>query len=387
MTSQFLADSPVALVWAYRYYLRNQLLEVNKVTLFRERSWLVLCTLILSTLAFGALLGCAPAEDDAPEKPEETTEEPPLPDKDAWYVAMLDTPKPGPGCWKAEHPNMEWMEVECTERPPEPFLPKGHPEAEEPAPEEVGDGTDYSAQVSGSLSSVSGSFVNLDNVTSEYNSGSNTPNEFSLQLNTSFWTGSPACSGDNCQAWQQFVYSSNGSGGGAIFIQYWLINYSGSCPSGWSASGGSCFTNSSQHSVPAQTIASLGNITLTGSATANGNDDFSLNVDGTIYSVQPPDSKLDLAGNWTIAEFNIFGNGNGSSAVFNDGASMTVNLTVRDGTTSAPSCVVKGYTGETNNLNLVATPAISTQTYPTVQFNQSTSTGSSSCATAAGTNP
>lgn len=358
----------------------------------RKRPWGLFCSLILSTLALGVLLGCAPGDGPAPEQKDvPMMEEPMAPmEKDAWHQAMLDTPKPGPGCWKAEHPNMEWVEVECVEMPPEPRLPKGHPGVIEPMPEEVGRGTDYAAQVSGSLNSVSGSFVDLDNVTSEYNSHYNTPNEFTLQLNTSFWTGSPTCSGAGCEAWQQFVYESKGSTGGSLYIQYWLLNYSGTCSTiGWWYGGGPglCFVNSSGHQVPAQTIASLGQMTLTGSAVAGGNDDTALHVDGSIYSVQPPDSKLDLAGSWTTAEFNIFGNGNGTSAVFNDGASMTVNLVVRDGSTGAPSCVTAGYTAETNNLNLVSTPAISTQTYPTVQFRQSTSTGSASCQTAAGTSP
>ncbi len=79
------------------------------------------------------------------------------------------------------------------------------------------------------------------------NAGSKVANAFSLQLNTQFFSGSPACSGSgnpaNCLAWQQFVYAYS-SGVGLVFMQYWLINYDATCPSGWFTFSSDCYTNS-----------------------------------------------------------------------------------------------------------------------------------------------
>jgi hypothetical protein len=75
----------------------------------------------------------------------------------------------------------------------------------------------------------------------------------------------------------------------------------------------------------------------------------------------------------------------GSEATFNAGAKLGVNTVVHDGTTNAPTCVVDGYTGETNNLTLVGTGALAVGAGPSVRSTQSNVAGTPrSCSTAAG---
>ncbi|MGC2077281.1 MAG: hypothetical protein WA728_14830 [Xanthobacteraceae bacterium] len=82
---------------------------------------------------------------------------------------------------------------------------------------------------------------------------------------------------------------------------------------------------------------------------------MTLTVGDTAYSA-PGDSNIpDLGQHWQIAEFNIFGNGDGSQAVFNTGSTLVVRTVVDSGTTSAPTCDEQGFTGETNNLTLTST--------------------------------
>jgi hypothetical protein len=65
------------------------------------------------------------------------------------------------------------------------------------------------------------------------------------------------------------------------------------------------------------------------------------------------DSVVDLATGWLESEFNIFGDGDGSEAVFNTGSSITVRVALTDGSTTAATCEADaGTTGETNNLTL-----------------------------------
>ncbi len=72
-----------------------------------------------------------------------------------------------------------------------------------------------SAVVSGLISKGVGTFTNVSSGITERGrpggSGSQTANAFSLQLNTQFIPGDPACARAsvpaNCQAWQQFVYT------------------------------------------------------------------------------------------------------------------------------------------------------------------------------------
>ena len=252
----------------------------------------------------------------------------------------------------------------------------------------MGNGNDVSAQVSGHISEAVGSFDSVAGVTSESGTGTfGGPNAFTLQLNSNFFA-SPACSGaanpSNCLGWQQFVYA-NVSCPHCAFIQYWLINYNATCPSGWMASGGDCFTNSAAVNVPAQTITNLGNLSLTGQANSGGNDIFIMAVGINVYSVQGVDTVVFLAQGWQDAEFNVVGDCCGSQANFNTGSTIVVRTSVNYGALNAPSCLGQGFTGETNNLKFAAPPAAIQGTFPAILFTENSAGGApSACASATG---
>jgi hypothetical protein len=91
----------------------------------------------------------------------------------------------------------------------------------------------------------------------------------------------------------------------------------------------------------------------------HGQDDIlTFTYKNKAYSV-PGDSRLrGLGQGWQEAEFNVFGDGNGSQAVFNSGATLVVRIVTNTGTNSAPQCsnTSTGSTAETNNLLLTALP-------------------------------
>lgn len=303
-----------------------------------------------------------------------------------WHKALVNKLLPGSGCFKAEYPEVQFHRVQCGTPPNIPFPPR-----KGPLPDSVGNGYDYSAQVSGKLLSVNGSFP-VATTTGEsgftFQSPSNAlPDAYTLQINSSFF-GSSVCSGAanpaTCQAWQQYVYSSRSSG--SAFMQYWLINYGNSCPGGWSSYGADCYRNSSSSiAVPVISVTTLGQVNFTGSASKGGNDRLDLSSGATHYVVTSPDSMVNLADNWTTAEFTLVGDCCGYAANFNPGTSLAVDTTVHYGSTTAPICVLEGFTGETNNLYLQNTPPIPTQAAPTVLSDQASSNaGTASCATAAG---
>ncbi len=267
--------------------------------------------------------------------------------REAWRTAIAQAPKPQEGCFKATYPSTAWTEVACHTAPQRPYLPRhGH------RGYTVGNGNDYAAVVTSLISSGTGSFPVVKGVTHEtgYNSKANT---YSIQLNSQFFT-TPVCNGastpSSCLGWQQFVYSNSG----VAFMQYWLINYGSTCPSGgWMAYSGDCYRNSAAVSVPTQVITQLGNLKLTGSAVAGGTDTFVFTTAREAYSTSGKDSVVDLASAWKQAEFNVVGDGGGSSAKFNTGSSITVQIALKDGSTAAPTCQADdGTTGETNNLTL-----------------------------------
>ncbi|MFI0894932.1 hypothetical protein [Streptomyces sp. NPDC020983] len=318
-----------------------------------------------------------------------------------WHSAMAQLTTPSRGCYTADYPALSWHSTGCTTAPPRPYVPNvpaaggAGPHlpaaANAPAgtggtggtPYTVGNGIDFSAGVSGLLTGATGSFPTVSGVTSESSGG--VANAYSLQLNSAPFT-SPVCTGHpGCQGWEQFVFANPGTGSGSAFIQFWILNYAAACPAGWWTYSVHCYTNGSAVAVPSQPITGLGGLKLSGNVTSTL-DTVVMDTGAGTVSASTADSMLGLSAGWNAVEFMVGGNGGGSSANFNAGSSLTVQTVTHNGTTNAPSCLMTGYTGETNNLNLVGTPAYGVGASPSLRSNQSNLTTSPpSCASAQGT--
>ncbi len=84
------------------------------------------------------------------------------------------------------------------------------------------------------------------------------------------------------------------------------------------------------------------------------------------------DNSVHAAAGWTIAEFNVFGDGGGSQANFNSGAQIVIRDRIVYGGTAPPNCVAVGYTGETNNLNFPLSPPAPSSPGPALLFTENT---------------
>jgi hypothetical protein len=300
----------------------------------------------------------------------------------AWRKVMLQKPRPKPeGCFTAEHPVTEWREVPCTKAPEQPYPPvqqppAGHPPAPWPPPNVVGNGTDFSPQVTGSLSLATGSFDDASTVTSE--TGRNgAANAYTLQLNANFFT-STSCNGSPnpgaCQGWQQFIYDNSGS----VFMQYWLVGFGTPCPAGWMTNPAGCFKNSTATSVPVQPLTNFANLTLSGSAANGASDSVTLSTGTNMYSASANDNVVNLSAGWQIAEFNVVGNCCSSQADFNAGSHLIVRTSVNNGTMNAPTSTTQGFTGETNSFTLVPPSCPYGGASPALVFDESTNAGATS---------
>jgi len=291
----------------------------------------------LSALSLALCLGAAAQAASASQTSEARLTE-------AWRAAIANTDVPAQGCFTAEYPSTTWTRVACTKAPDRPFLP-----AHGPSGFVVGNGNDYAAETGVPISQATGSFPSIKGLTGETNEG--TPDTYSLQLNSSYYQA-PVCDNaqipSECRAWMQYVYSN----GGGAFMEIWLINYGSNCPPEWGSYFTDCFYNSSQVNIPDQALSALKDIQVSGSTVSGGNDTVKVTASKKAYAVTMPDSKIDLAGNWNTAEYNIFGDGGGSEADFNPGTNIKVKVQVKDGTTLAPTCITDGFTLESNNLGL-----------------------------------
>lgn len=315
--------------------------------------------------------------------------------REVWRDFIRVTPKPKTGCFTATYPKSEWQEVPCITPPDIPMPPR-----QGVRPLVVGSGNDISAQVSttGFISMAIGSFDSVAGVTSVSspigNSGSPVANAYTLQINTNFFT-STACAGSpntGCRGWEQFVHANDGSSG-SVFIQYWLIQYNTTCPTGWNQFSFTgltdiyCYRNSpGAIVVPNQPVGNLGQLSLTGSVSATG-DSATLTAGTTAYSVVGSNS-VNAAAGWRTAEFNVFGYGGNSSgggeATFNSGSTIVPRTRIFYGSTNPPTCVAQGFTGETNNLSFGPTAPTGTAPGPAVIFTESSGGGATSnCAAAA----
>ena len=308
--------------------------------------------------------------------------------REEWRKTMHHTPAPQVGCFHASYPSTEWKAVKCA---PPPGYRSARPQKLNS--EQVGGATgvsnDLVAQAPSGFffSNVEGSFLSARDVTSETgvgvpnynNEGILGPNEYTLQVNSNI-THSAACgSYTNCKAWQQYVMSTNTpvsltssslTNETEVFIEYWLFNYgvdnnngANICPSGFvdagkdpTGTGDDCVQNTPATEIYSGQlpITALADLTLSGSATANGVDAATVTYGGEAFVATVADSHTDIASVWNQAEFNVVGNAGGSEAEFNSGASLIVQVAVTDGSTTAPSCALNsGTTGESNNLNFV----------------------------------
>ena len=235
----------------------------------------------------------------------------------------------------------------------------------------VGSGNDRVAKSAGAIiGAAAGSFQSVKGLMSE--SDSFGANSYSLQLNSQTFKGVSNAYTDNrvTTGWEQFLYQNSGSSG-SLFIQFQLIGYQsayGSCPgtgppggSAWLPDGaGDCYANSPAiNNVPTTQATDLAKLSLAGYANyqGSGNDQVILCISGgSCYNVALTDGVVNLFQYWLDSEFNVFGYGGGSQANFNMGTTLTVLNSLKDegGNPITPSCVMNGYTGETNNLDIAS---------------------------------
>ena len=284
-----------------------------------------------------------------------------------WRAKIDLIEAPAEGCFHASYPNMSWDNLPCKHGLPRIFSKPPKLPIKKDGRYMVGNGQDYAAGVNGLISRSVGSFPLVVGVKSEEsvgvpeygNQGILGPNEYSIQLNSNFATGSPACRGvPNCYVWQQFVYATDAvaKGEAALFIQYWLIFADGNaaCPKNWeSIPPYYCVRNSAKFApAPDCPITDLAGERMSASA-RHGRDTVVFSFDKDAYSVSSPDRVVDLAEVWNQSEFNVIGDAGGSEAVFNPNSLIYVDIAVSSGSFTAPTCLSNsGTTGETNNLNL-----------------------------------
>ncbi len=293
-----------------------------------------------------------------------------------WQGEIANVPTPGHGCYHASYPALQWQATACVVAPNLPFAPQLPAQG---TPAVVGDGKDYVAQVTGTLSKVTGTFTHVTTGITEKgkigNAGPNLANAFSLQLNSQFFADPAACSGaavpSKCEGWQQFVYAFDYSGdANYVFMQYWLLYYDATCPAGWhkyvSGSYTFCYANSPATTYGSLPAAALGQTTFVGQAVSGGNDTASLSSPSGASSVSNSDSMLDLSAFWNATEWGVFGDAGGGQAKFGADSKLEPVITLQGTSSSAPACAVGGFTGETNNLNFTKTKAIGSESSPTM---------------------
>ena len=318
--------------------------------------------------------------------------------QDIFRKSLVQLPHPAPGCYTASYPRVEWKPVACGEPPKYPIMP-----ARSPGKHFVvggGASNDFSSHPAGTINAVEGTFPSVSAGITESgpiaNTGPNVTDAYTLQINTNQFSGG-LCSASpnvNCKSWEQFVYVNDPSSHYA-FIQYWLIQYNAPCPSAswtqFSFTGSPdiyCYQSTGTHSLAAgHPVSDFTTLSLNASATAT--TDQVVMFAGANSAMVMGNNAVALAGGWTDAEFNVFGDGGssagGGQAGFGANTTITVKNVVHNGTRNVPGCTLESLTGESNNLTLVGMLPIGIQPSPTIEFTESNIAGSvASCATAAG---
>ncbi|WP_162907615.1 discoidin domain-containing protein [Allorhizocola rhizosphaerae] len=304
----------------------------------------------------------------------------------AWHETIAGVPHPSAkGCFTATYPRLVWRETKCAAPPTTPMTPK----PPGPTPLVIGSGNSISAQTpAGPIFQAFGSFENVSGVTSVSSpitpGGPAVANAYTLQLNTNYFK-TPACAGaafpDLCGGFTQFVFANNGTSG-LVYIEYWLLSYNTTCPAAFAPVilGGDTFCRQATPAATVSTntpITSMANFLLSGDI-SGATDRVTMSIGGTAYS-STGTSIVDPGAEWIMAEFNVFGYGNGHMATFNSTAAAHVRTRINYGGTAPPICVAQGFTSETNSLNFAlprppSTPGTPPQ-LPAVIMHQNNSGG------------
>jgi len=269
----------------------------------------------------------------------------------AWRTAISHKPVPGQGCFNASYPLLIWHQVRCA-KPAKSQLSQLQ---RTPVSAPAGGSDDYMAVTKSLTSKAVASFPLVRHVTSEY--GAYGPNDYTLLISTNSNLNTPACAGSStptyCVGWEQFAFLNLNR---EAFIQYWMLFYNATCPTGWNAGPtGSCWRNSRIVRVPRQALTELPYLSLSATAVLRGLDTLVMTTRTQAYSTSGSDA-VALARGWHGTEFNVVGTSCSTcdpAAYFNAGASLTVKVAVTDGNAQKPTCAANAGTAvETNNLVL-----------------------------------
>lgn len=380
---------------------------------------------LLSGLLLSGAIAAEPASPVAkePALPAAVAKEPTAAELEAWRQKIMSTPQPKQGCFTAVYPDAQWRETACATPSHTPYFPRhsgGNP------PQQVSgfiggvSGPDFMATVTAHIKKAEGSFDPGSTVTSECDvpcpvvsgqiacpvnptcgAANAVANLYSLQLNTEFFT-TQVCNNapdkSNCRGFAQFVFPSGGGGS----IQYWLIDWGApgsSCPVPQSANcalGGvwsdgwcpfpipgqtdiDCAINAAKATMaPAVAGTSIPEVIVT--ATTEGfngaaSDGIAVTVNnvnnGQPFTASGANIFPDLGSQWQQAEFNVFGNGNGSQAVLGAGTNLIVRNAVDSGVSTGPGCTIATFTAESNSLTLAdSPPAAATGSLPALVFSE-----------------
>jgi hypothetical protein len=328
----------------------------------------------------------------------------------AWQDAIAALPVPGQGCFTASFPTVQWQSTACSSVHPkiaQQFAgPSPNEDGANAVPQQVagcaGNSCDFAAQTASPMTAAEGSFPSVTCASSPCesgqfgNAGAAGNNIYSLQLNTNFnLPATSSCSTalvpSACTGWQQFVYDSDLK---EIQVEPALLGYDNTCTGTFNTpdGAGNCYDeNENTASVPQLTPQQLMSDSVkfvgqVGLVNGTETDTVKMIVSGTSSAATAADNLVNLAGNWTDAQFGLYGDRGGGEANFIAGTDMKVNVITHSGTTAAPQCVPFNSTGESNNLFLQPAPTLGTSPSPAMESDQNSNapTSPAACATANG---
>jgi hypothetical protein len=316
-----------------------------------------------------------------------------------WRKAAADASPKVAGCFTADYPSQVWQKVDCGPPPSDPPMTLSPDQSETTIRSDLGPlKGDYTMVPTNKITSATGRLQTLYNVTTvigiNSRDGSVLANTYSLQLNSNQGlpgkSGNQSCSTSTnraCSGWIQFVYNSQRY----LYIQYWFLDYLSNatqkCPSQIPLSSGlHCAANAVFTILPSAApnqFTSMQGATLQAKAQSNGMVTVIYTAGGHSYSATGVD-RVGTFGNWTDAEFNVFGRGVNKVSTFtavnfNAGSEITIGLTSdNDSSGKDPVCHQGSTTKENNNLflgpcNATAVPGIwFNEGQPTPQVNSIT---------------
>ncbi|MEU5695569.1 VWD domain-containing protein [Actinosynnema sp. NPDC020468] len=190
---------------------------------------------------------------------------------------------------------------------------------------------------------------------------------YSFQAHTNLFSAPCPGSTAQCQVWVEFGFANDGVNG-RLYVKYWVVSPPGGCVQGWTVWDGNCYRKDLGPTIASMPFSSTTAERYRLTVDLSTAEDKVTFTNGTVSTEVKGARTFDARPAWDKAEFNVFGYGDGSTALFDTGTEFDVRTEYSYVSLERPGCDSTSSSGEASNLSFLDRKAARLQGKPGLQL-------------------